>query len=163
MVRLVWVTIFWPQNTSYIVLVYYLSLFVQYPMMYFFIAQTVDVGKYHMLLLPSVLMCFWIISTHVDANDITAILKPPSHSGSFTLSLYHRGNLPELMKTLVTLNPHLLHNIFVLNHTVCSPELPAHETFLSVLWLCTSGCLANLLSGFLGDTLCASDMCLCDC
>lgn len=73
------------------------------------------------------------MSTHVNVNDHTAILKAPCHSGSFTLSLNHRGNLPELMKTLVTLNPHLLHNIFVLNHTVCFPELPAHETFLSVL------------------------------
>lgn len=100
------------------------------------------------------------ISTHVDVNDITTILKTPSHSGSFTLSLNHRGNLPEFMKMLVTLNPHLLHNIFVLNHTVCSPELPFHETFLSVLWLYTSGCLANLVSVFLA-THCVQVICAC--
>lgn len=56
-------------------------------------------------------------------------MTSPSHSGSFTLSWNHRGNLPELMKTLLTLNPYLLRNSFVLNRTVCTPNCPLMRPF----------------------------------
>ena len=74
------------------------------------------------------------------------------------------------MKAVATQKLHLLHNLFCYNGKVSSvfpfAHLPARETFLSVLWLCTSGCLAmspwQPPVSSLGDTYCVC-VCVCVC